>query len=163
MVKISRDYAINLLVKIDLLFLSEENRELCLMLAFYEEDKYMQIEDMYDESLNEEIIKQLPSEYEGVTNYYLSKGIKKYLNIHCEVIGEMTEELGICPCCGYKALPDSGGFEMCALCLWQLDYDDPNVYSSLNSSTLSDYKKKFNSTKRHLVDLEKYPLAQDIS
>ena len=29
-----------------------------------------------------------------------------------------------CPCCGYKTLPERGGFELCPVCFWEDDGQD---------------------------------------
>jgi Cysteine-rich CPCC len=159
MIQLSRTWAIDIISKIDLLFLTEESRYNILVDIFSENDEYEKIGDIFQEKLNDEIIDYLTSKYIGVTNYYLSYCIEKYLNISCNIIGNI-EILLPCPCCNYKTLPELGEHNICEICYWESDKVSTNIdyYSSANRSTLSDYKQKFNSEKKTTIDLKKYLL-----
>lgn len=51
-----------------------------------------------------------------------------------------------CPCCGYRTLPERGGYDICILCFWEDDGRDDPAISSVGSGanvTLAEARANF--------------------
>jgi hypothetical protein len=74
-----------------------------------------------------------------------------------------------CPCCGFKTLPERGGYEICPVCFWeddgQDDHDADIVRGGPNKNlSLSEARKNFiaygASDERYLENVRR-PLAEE--
>ena len=59
-----------------------------------------------------------------------------------------SRELGFCPCCGYRTLPEGqpGSYEVCPVCHWLDDpvqFGDAEYVSDTNHVSLSDARTNF--------------------
>ena len=129
----TRDEAIEILIRHDLAVLSPETRE-SLLLDWWSIDA----EDPDYESLPERLKAELmraegpedprKPEYDsllhialrrsfvGVVNEFLEKRLVR-LGIVEGVSGSL-EVLAGCPCCGYRSLQERGAYEICRVCFW---------------------------------------------
>lgn len=80
--------------------------------------------------------------YVGVTNEYLQSRLRRCGALE-EVIGE-PEDLIPCECCGYRTLPERGGFDICPVCFWEDDgSSDLDRVSPANHRTLRTARESF--------------------
>lgn len=155
----TRDEAIEILIRHDLAVLSPETRE-SLLLDWWSIDE----EDPDHESLPESVRAELTraegpdnpmkSEYDsllhialrrsfaGVVNEFLEKRLAR-LGIATNVNGSF-EVLAGCPCCGYRSLRERGAYEICRVCFWEDDgSNDPEHVSEPNHMTLRAARANF--------------------
>lgn len=48
-----------------------------------------------------------------------------------------------CPCCGYKTLPERGGYDLCPVCWWEDDGGAPWEYCGPNAQTLVEAQQEY--------------------
>lgn len=39
----------------------------------------------------------------------------------CDYVGMAQPAKNLCPCCGYRTLPERGAYEICPVCFWEDD------------------------------------------
>mgnify|MGYP000033766473 FL=1 len=133
MKKISRKDAIHLIVKVQNII--EKKVDL---------SKYFS-EDQWINSIEE---KEVDTDFQGVSNGFLSEIIQSITGYKVEVCGEV-EVLLPCPCCGFRTLTESynpiegTGYDICPYCNWEDDGTiDANTYRSINRGSIADYRQK---------------------
>jgi hypothetical protein len=150
----TRDEAIDLLVRRDLAQLSPDERE-GLLLDWWSIDAsdpdYDSLPDLLrvaiaradqpddpGESLYDPLLQvALRRSYIGVLNSYLKSQIATLGRD--EAINGDVEELAACPCCGYRSLRERGAYEICRVCFWEDDgTTEPDRVSGPNHMTLRD-------------------------
>ena len=55
-------------------------------------------------------------------------------------------ERHVCPCCGYRTLPERGEYELCPVCFWEDDGDEMDDAASLdgpNGQTLAEGQRTY--------------------
>lgn len=150
----TRDEAIDLLVRSDLAQLSPEKRE-ALLLDWWSIDaddpEYDELPDLLKavirraeqpddpkkELYDPLLLVALRRNYVGVLNSYL-RNRAATLGRDEAVDGEV-EALAACPCCGYRNLRERGAYEICRVCFWEDDGTvDLNRVSGPNHMTLRE-------------------------
>ena len=133
MKKISRKDAIHLIVKVQNII--EKKVDL---------SKYFS-EDQWINSIEE---KEVDTDFQGVSNGFLSEIIQSITGYKVEVCGEV-EVLLPCPCCGFRTLTESynpiegTGYDICPYCNWEDDGTiDANTYRSINRGSIADYRQR---------------------
>lgn len=80
--------------------------------------------------------------YAGVLNSYL-KSQAATLGRDEAIEGEV-EQLGVCPCCGYRSLRERGSYEICRVCFWEDDgTTELDLVSGPNHMTLREARLNF--------------------
>jgi len=152
---INRENVIQLLVLIQLLKLSLEDKEYFLYLHFSKEDGFN--EDEFENNIssfisnvevshNDIYIFYLKEKYIGVKNQYLEKQLYEYLRIdNINIIGEI-EDLEECKCCLFKSLLNKTN-QICPVCLWDNEgsdfLKDSLAVSNINGLSLSEARENF--------------------
>ena len=133
MKKISRKDAIHLIVKVQNII--EKKVDL---------SKYFS-EDQWINSIEE---REVDTDFQGVSNGFLSEIIQSIIGYKVEVCGEI-EVLFPCPCCGFRTLTErynpmeETGYDICPYCNWEDDGTiDANTYRSINRGSIADYRQK---------------------
>lgn len=133
MKKISRKDAIHLIVEVQNII--EKKVDL---------SKYFS-EDQWINSIEE---REVDTDFQGVSNGFLSEIIQSIIGYKVEVCGEV-EVLFPCPCCGFRTLTESynliegTGYDICPYCNWEDDGTiDANTYRSINRGSIADYRQK---------------------
>lgn len=159
--KLSRETAIDLLSKKEVVLLSKNERA-SLLLAWWSLDETNEEFTLLPESLQEEISEtELPANhiedpkydplliiglkdrYRGVRNAYIEKRLRSMGLGDFQVAGK-AEILRACPCCGYQTLDEYGQYEICPVCFWEDSGDsDPDQYSAPNRMTLREARRNF--------------------
>lgn len=92
--------------------------------------------------------KELDTNFQGVSNGFLSEIIESIIGYKVEVCGNV-EVLYPCPCCGFRTLteiynPIEGtGYDICSYCNWEDDgTTDANSYRSINRGSMADYRQR---------------------
>jgi len=150
----TRDEAIDLLVRRDLAQLSNDERE-TLLLDWWAIDASDPDYDSLPDLLRQSIARAdepdepgnslydpllqvaLRHAYTGVLNSYLRSQVAT-LGRREAVDGDI-EELAACPCCGYRSLRERGAYEVCPVCFWEDDgTKEPDRISGPNHMTLRE-------------------------
>lgn len=159
--RLSRNEAVSMLSRLHLRKVTLRERE-DLLLDWWPVDRGDPILDSLSTSLRSEILKRESPEHpaddpryddlllcavkaksRGVKNSYLEMALLHEGAGDFEVVGEV-EALEACPCCGYRALPERGTYEICPVCFWEDDGgDDPERYSSPNKMSLKEAQANF--------------------
>ncbi len=155
MIKITRTFAIELLIKLK--YISTKLSTHILLDAFDSETDVLLMQQNTPEKFESEMLQYFKMKYFGVANDYLAYCLNQYLNIQCEIDG-LVEALETCPCCTYKTLPTLGEYDICEICHWESDSINPTLdrYSSVNQSCLLDYKEAFKQKIVTPILLKKY-------
>jgi hypothetical protein len=159
----TREEAVELLVRRDLAELSPEKRE-SLLLSWWcidaADSEYSDLPDLLKEvmasteqpddpkdPLYDPLLKiALKDSYKGVLNSYLQRQIA-VMGYREAIGGGVEEELEACPCCGYRSLRKRGEYEICRVCFWEDDGTTTlDGISGPNHMTLRDAQLNF----RHL-------------
>jgi len=150
----TRNEAIDLLVRRDLARLSLDERE-TLLLDWWSIDANDRDYDGLPSLLKAALVRAdqpddpgaslydpllqvaLRSSYVGVLNSYLENQIAT-LGRSDTVDGDV-EVLATCPCCGYRSLRERGAYEVCRVCFWEDDgTTEPDSVSGPNHMALSE-------------------------
>jgi|GEM_PF-1363853 len=80
-------------------------------------------------------------QYGASPNPFLSELVEFATGERAEVLG-LPDNLGTCPCCGFKTLTEPRGeHEICRLCSWEDNgSDDPGCSQSLNNGSMYEYR-----------------------
>jgi hypothetical protein len=159
--RLSRNNAINKIIKTTLSTLSDDARESHILnwwgldesnpefssLSEEMQKKLTENEappsDTQNKLYNELITIALSSEYKGVQNTYISDALQKMGLGEYDVYGDI-ELLEKCPCCGFRTLPSKSNYDICGLCHWEDNgVVNPETYSGPNHMTLKEAKERF--------------------
>jgi len=95
--------------------------------------------------------------YVGVVNSYLRSRIASLGRD--EVVEGDFEELVACPCCGYRNLGARGEYEICRVCFWEDDgTTEAGRFSGPNHMTLNDARQNFRSIGAVTYDAQRHVL-----
>jgi hypothetical protein len=157
MKKISRKLALTHLAIIKIAQCSEEDVDNILFAEYLNEDgESIEYSDIFDDSIQECLLNYfIDVKLKGFTNEYLQKYLVGLYKEPFTVVGN-EDVLEECPCCGYLTLPSGGGYDVCSVCYWEDDgkpSSELDSYSSVNHSTLREYREKFEEKNAELNNI----------
>lgn len=118
-----------------------------------EDGEPIEYSNIFDNAVQEYLLDYfIDVKLKGFSNKYLEQYLAFLYKEPFSVLGneDILEE---CPCCGYLSLPNRGYYNVCPVCYWEDDgklSDELDSYSSVNHSTLREYRIKFGEEKTKL-------------
>ncbi|MEX2975904.1 CPCC family cysteine-rich protein [Serratia fonticola] len=157
MKKISRKLALTHLAIIKITQCSEEDVDNIISAEYLNEDgESIEYSDIFDDSIQEFLLNYfIDVKLKGFINEYLQGYLEGLYKEPFSVVGK-EDDLEECPCCGYLTLPSRGDYDVCSVCYWEDDgkpSSELDSYSSVNHSTLREYREKFEEKNAELNNI----------